>query len=179
VGQQDFDRVNQRRTTMANTELTKGNGRQVQRPADIFGAMRSELDHMFEQFEHGWPRWSSMLSRRFPSDLMLPELDVHESDKQFTIECDLPGVDEKDVSVTLANGMLTIKGEKKSKREEKNENYSMAERSYGAFERSLPMPDTIDENKLEAKFDKGVLKIVAPKKPEAIKAEKKIEIKKG
>ena len=104
---------------------------------------------------------------------MVPELDVHDNGKQLTIEVDLPGVDEKDVTLTLANGMLTIKGE------EKKESYYMAERCYGAFERSLRLPDSIDEAKLEAKFDKGVLKVTAQKKPEAVKGEKKIEIKKG
>src|SRR5690606_27285121 len=98
-------------------------------------------------------------------------------EKQITIEVDLPGVDEKDGSVTMANGMLTIKGEKKSEREEKAENYHMAERSYGTFERSLTLPDTIDEEQITAQFDKGVLKITAQKRPEAVKAEKKIEIK--
>ena len=164
---------------MANTELTKGNGGQVQRPADIFSTMRGEMDRMFERFEHGWPRWPTVLGRGFERDVMVPELDVHDNGKQLTIEIDLPGVDEKDVTVTLANGMLTIKGEKKTEREEKKENYYMAERSYGAFERSLRLPDTIDENKLEAKFDKGVLKVIAQKKPEAVKVEKKIEIKKS
>ncbi len=164
---------------MANTELTKGNGGQVQRPADFLSTMRSEMDRVFDRFEHGWPRWPTMLGRGFGRDTMVPELDVHDNGKQLTIECDLPGVDEKDVTVTLVNGMLTIKGEKKSEREEKKENYYMAERSYGSFERTLRMPDTIDENKLEAKFDKGVLKVIAAKKPEAVKAEKKIEIKKG
>ena len=110
---------------------------------------------------------------------MVPELDVHDNGKQLTIEVDLPGVDEKDVTLTLANGMLTIKGEKKTEREEKKESYYMAERCYGAFERSLRLPDSIDEAKLEAKFDKGVLKVTAQKKPEAVKAEKKIEIKKS
>jgi HSP20 family protein len=74
--------------------------------------------------------------------------------------------------------MLTIKGEKKQEKEEKSENYYLAERSYGAFERSLRLPDTIDDTKVEAKFDKGVLKVTAAKKPEAVKAERKIEIKK-
>ena len=110
---------------------------------------------------------------------MAPDLDVHENATHFTIDVDLPGVDEKDVSVTLANGMLTIKGEKKSECEEKGESYYLAERSYGAFERSLRLPDTIDDGKLEAKFDKGVLRISAPKRPEAVMAEKKIEIKAG
>lgn len=164
---------------MPSTEISKSKSPSSQQPVDFFGAMRDEMDRMFERFEHGWPRWPSMLRGGFARDVMLPELDVRENAEQFTIEVELPGVDEKDVSVTLANGALTIKGEKKSQREEKDENTYMAERSYGAFERSLRMPDTIDENKLEARFDKGVLKIVAQKKPEAVKAEKRIEIKKS
>ena len=64
-------------------------------------------------------------------------------------------MDEKDVTVTVANGLLTIKGEKKQQKEEKAENYHLAERSYGAFQRSLRLPDTIDDTKVEAKFDKG------------------------
>jgi len=162
---------------MANTELTKGNGGRVQRPTDVFGQMRDEVDRMFERFEHGLPRWPSLM--RGDRDVMVPELDVHDNGKQVTIEIDLPGVDEKDVSVTLTNGVLTIKGQKKSEREEKKDSYYMCERSYGSFERSLRMPESIDENKLEAKFDKGVLKVIAQKKPEALKAERKIEIKKG
>jgi HSP20 family protein len=95
------------------------------------------------------------------------------------IEAELPGVEEKDVSVTLANGLLTIKGEKKEQHEEKGETHYLSERSFGMFERSLRLPDTIDETKVEAKFDKGVLKITAAKKPEAVKAERKIEVKKS
>jgi HSP20 family protein len=164
---------------MPRTEITKPTLGEVTPPSDIFAAMREEMDRMFERLEHGWPRWPSLISRRFGRPVMLPEVDVHEDDKQLMIEVDLPGVDEKDVSVTMANGTLTIKGEKKSEREEKEENYYLAERSYGKFERSLSLPDTIDPDKIEAKFDKGVLTITAPKKPEAVKAEKKIEIKKA
>jgi len=108
---------------------------------------------------------------------MAPELDVRESATAITVEAELPGVDEKDISVTLSNGILSIKGEKKQDKEEKTENYYLAERSYGAFERSLQLPDSIDETKVDAKFDKGVLKITASKKPEAVKAQRKVEIK--
>jgi HSP20 family protein len=80
--------------------------------------------------------------------------------------------------VTLANGVLTIKGEKKRERK-KEENYYVTERSFGRFERSLRLPDTIDSNRVEARFDKGVLRVTAAKKPEAVKAERKIEVKKG
>ncbi len=161
------------------TQISKPVQTGVGRQGDIFGAMRDEMERMFERFEQGWPRLPTLVQRASGREVMVPELDVHENDKQMTIEMDLPGVDEKDVSVTMANGVLTIKGEKKGGREEKGENYYMAERSYGSFERSLPLPDTIDESQIDAQFDKGVLKIIAAKKPEAMRGEKKIEIKKA
>ena len=163
---------------MADMQRTKGNGGHVQRPTDVFGAMRGEVDRLFERFEHDWTRLPSLFTRGLPGDAMMLELDVHENAQQFTIEADLPGVDEKDVTVTLANGLLCIKGEKKSAHEEKTESYYLSERSYGAFERSMRLPGTVDDSKLEAKFDKGVLRIIAPKKPEAVRAEKKIAISK-
>ena len=83
------------------------------------------------------------------------------------------------MTVTLTNGVLTIKGEKKQEKEEKGESYHLTERSFGSFERSIRLPDSVDEAKVEAEFDKGVLKVTAAKKPEAVKAERKVEIKKS
>jgi HSP20 family protein len=161
---------------MVKTEIAKSPDAIVSRPRDIFGAMRDEMDKMFERFEHGFPRWPALF--RQGNGVVVPELDVREDTDSIAIEAELPGVAEKDVSVTLANGVLTIKGEKKQEKEEKSDNYYMSERSYGSFERSLRLPDSIDDAKVEAKFDKGVLKITAAKKPEAVKAQRKIEIKK-
>jgi HSP20 family protein len=160
---------------MAKTELAKTDDRS--RPRDIFSAMRSEMDRMFERFEHGFPRFPQLF-RSENGSVLVPELDVRENGTTVTIEAELPGVEEKDVSVTLANGVLTIKGEKKQNKEEKSDNYYMAERSYGAFARALQLPDSVDEAKVEAKFDKGVLRITAAKRPDAVKAQRKIEIKK-
>jgi HSP20 family protein len=162
---------------MARNEITKSPETSVSRARDIFTAMRHEMDRMFERFEHGYRHWPSVFGHG--SALVVPEFDVRENTNAITIEAELPGVDEKDVSVTVADGMLTIKGEKKQAKEEETENYHIAERSYGAFERSLRLPDTVDDTKVEAKFDKGVLKVTAAKKPEAVKAERKIEIKKA
>ncbi len=165
---------------MAETQPTnKPNVPARGRVVDPFTALRDEMDRMLGRFEQGWPRWPVALGHGLEAEAMWPELDVHDDAKQLTVEVDLPGVEEKDVNVTLANGLLTIKGEKKSQREEKKNNYYVSERSYGSFERSIRMPDTIDENKLEARFDKGVLRIFAQKKPEAVPIEKRIEIKKG
>lgn len=165
---------------MAKTEIGKASETSVSRPQDIFSSMRSEMDRMFERFEHGFPRLPGLFRHggAAAGAMMVPELDVRENTTSITIEAELPGVEEKDVTVTLSNGVLSIKGEKKQSKEEKSESYYLSERSYGSFERSLRLPDTIDEAKVEAKFDKGVLKITAAKKPEAVKAERKIEIKK-
>lgn len=113
------------------------------------------------------------------AETSLPNLDVRENADAVTVEADLPGLDEKDVHVTLQDGVLTIKGERKSEREEKNESYHVSERSFGSFVRSVRLPDSIDENRIEARFDKGVLKVIAAKKPEAVATEKKIEVKKA
>ena len=161
---------------MAKTEITKSSEKSVRAPHDIFSAMRDEMDRMFERFEHGWPRWPALFRRN--GDFAVLNLDVREDTNSIVVEVELPGVDEKDVSVTLANGMLTIKGEKKHEKEEKGESYYLTERSFGTFERAIRLPDTVDDAKVEAKFDKGVLKVTAAKKPEAVKAERKIEIKK-
>ncbi len=163
-----------------SSDVTKSGAGQVQQPVDVFSAMRSEMDRMFERFEHGLPSWSMPLTRRGERlGLLIPDVDVHEDPKQLTVEVELPGVDEKDVSVTLSNGILSIKGTKKTSREETKNNYHMAERSYGSFERALRLPDSVDDGQLTAKFDQGVLRIVAQKRPEAVKAERKIEISKG
>ena len=163
---------------MAKTEITKSPERSVTSPRDIFTAMRDEMDRMFERFEPSWPpRWPALFRRK--GDFAVPDLDVRENINSVVVEAELPGVDEKDISVTLANGVLTIKGEKKHEKEEKSESYYLAERSFGSFERAIRLPDTVDDAKVEAKFDQGVLKVTAAKKPEAVKAERKIEVKKA
>jgi HSP20 family protein len=162
---------------MAKTEIGKPNEPQPLRQRDIFSVMRDEMDRMFERFEYGWPRWPTQLGRE--TAMTVPELDVRESADAVVVEAELPGVDEKDVTVTLSHGVLTIKGEKKLEKEEKGESYHLSERSYGSFERAIRLPDTVDDTKIEAKFDKGVLKVTAAKRPEAVKAERKIDIKKA
>ena len=160
-------------------DVTRSEQGSASRPVDLFDAMRSDMERVFDRFERGWPSLAGLgLSPRFSQASVNAHIDVREEPDKLVIEADLPGVDEKDVSVTLAGGVLTIKGEKKSEREEKKNDYHIAERSFGSFERSLRLPDGIEEGSVSANFDKGVLKIVAPKRPEAVKSERKIEIKK-
>ncbi len=100
---------------------------------------------------------------------------------RWEVTAELPGVDEKDVDVTLANGMLTVRGEKKTERDEQDtdKNWNVVERSYGSFSRAIPLPFDPDPTKVEAKFDNGVLRIRLPKSAEMATKQHKIEIKKA
>jgi HSP20 family protein len=154
--------------------IMNGPGMTAPRPRDIFPAMWYEMDCLFEPFERAVPRWATFFREK--GDGLVLELDVVEHTGCIAIEAELPGVDKADLVVTMANGMLTIKGEKKHKKEDKDENYYLAERTYGVFERTLRLPETVDYAKVEAKFDNGVLKVTAPKRPDAIEVDRRIEI---
>ncbi len=145
-----------------------------------FESLRGEIDRMFDDFGRGfWPSWGRSLRRAAPElpSLLTPAVDLVESEKSFEITTELPGMDEKNIEVRLADGVLTIKGEKQQDKEEKQKNYYRRERSYGAFERSFEVPDTVEADKIEASFSKGILKLMLPKKLEAQKPVKKIEVK--
>ena len=123
-----------------------------------------------------WTVLDTGTGRGFP---LTPHMDVKETDKEIVVETELPGIDEKDVSLALKDGVLTIRGEKKHEHDEEKENYRVMERRYGSFQRSLRLPDTVDEDKVEASFNNGVLKVSLPKRPEAIGKQRTIPIKKG
>src|SRR5262249_19792169 len=109
------------------------------------------------------------------------KVDVAEAKDAIEVTAELPGVDEKDIDLTLSNGVLTIRGEKKTARDEtaKDKIWPVIERSYGAFILTIAHAYDPDSGKVEAKFDKGVLRIRLPKPAEVAKKEKKIEIRKG
>lgn len=123
---------------------------------------------------------------RFFNDLPLPSLfseekvlspafDISETEKEYVITGEIPGTDVKDLDVTLLDGLLTVKGEKKQEKEDKDENYHRVERHYGSFERSFRIPEKVKADKLEATYKDGILKIFLPKS-EASEV-KKIEVK--
>jgi HSP20 family protein len=145
------------------------------RGEDPFRTLFQEVQKTFEDFSRRSP------FARFSPGILSPKIDVAESKDAIDITAELPGVDEKDVDVTLADDVLTIRGEKKSEREEqdKDKNWHVVERSYGSFSRAIPLPFEPDATKVEAKFDKGVLRIHLPKSEETTKKEQKIEIKKS
>ncbi len=139
---------------------------------DPFRALQRQIDQVFSDFSRdvpslGWPRNGSLGLA----------VDVAETDKTMEITADLPGVDEKDISVTLAGDVLTIKAEKKTEKEEKGKDYRLSERSYGMFERSMELPFKLESSKVDAKFDKGVLKVTLNKPADVQTLTQKIPVK--
>jgi HSP20 family protein len=138
-----------------------------------FSLFRSEMNRLFDNFFHGF----DMEPFEKQYGVFHPKIDVTETDKEIRISAELPGIDNKDIDVSLTKDSLTIKGEKKEEKEEKKKDYYRMERSYGSFSRTIPMPVEIDTEKAKAQFKKGVLTVTLPKTAKAIKEKKKIQIK--
>jgi HSP20 family protein len=102
---------------------------------------------------------------------------MSEDDKAYKISAELPGLDAKDVDVSVSGNMLILKGEKRQEKEEKDKNYYFSERAYGSFQRAFELPASVDHDKVAADFSKGVLTITLPKTPGAQKQQKKIEVR--
>jgi HSP20 family protein len=136
----------------------------VRREEDPFYAFRQEMDQVFDNFfgrGFGLTPFGSNFMEGFGE--FNPRVDVTENDQEVKITAELPGLEEKDIDVSLSNDMLTLKGEKKAEQEDKGENYYRMERSYGSFQRSIQLPAEVDGDKVEATFKKGVLNITLPK----------------
>lgn len=103
-----------------------------------------------------------------------PRIDISETDSEYKIEAELPGINQKEIDVKIDNNILTIKGKKEDVKEEKEKNYHLRERYYGAFQRSISLPNNIEPEKIKASFENGVLNISVPKSDK--RTPKKIEI---
>ncbi len=120
--------------------------------------------------------WGSPEERRW-----MPAIDIFEKDNKFVVKAELPGMNEEDIDVSVVGDTLTIKGEKKTESEVKDKDYYRSERSYGSFMRSISLPATVNADKIEAKYEDGVLEVSLPKvaevKPKKVKvsAKKKAE----
>jgi HSP20 family protein len=148
------------------------------RGSEGLGSLFREIERTFDDFSRrsplaGFPG--------FGDGMTALKVDVAEAKDAIEVTAELPGVDEKDIDLTLSNGVLTIRGEKKTERDEtaKDKSWHLIERSYGSFSRTIALPYDPDSGKVEAKFDKGVLRVRLPKPAEVAKKEKKIEIRKG
>lgn len=124
-------------------------------------SLRKEMDRLFDRFLE--PSWSEMPTL----GEWQPTLDVTEDKDAVIVKAELPGVEQKDITVSLQEGMLTIKGEKRAEKEEKDKQYHRVERSYGAFYRSFRLPAAVEAGKVAATFKDGVVTITLPKAPEA------------
>ena len=147
-----------------------------------FESLHREVDRLFEDFgmNFRWPFGRSPFSAEplFKREwAKMPAVDVVESDKAYEITADLPGMDEKNIEVKVTDGVLTMKGERQEEKEEKKKDYYLQERSFGSFQRSFEIPESVDADKIEASFKKGVLTVKLPKRAEAQKPAKKIEVK--
>ena len=141
--------------------------------ADPFALIKRRMDDIFEDFLHGFDL------QPFESRLGVfsPNIDVIENEKEIRISAELPGMEEKDIEVSLNKDSLSIKGEKREEKEDKGKGYYRMERSYGSFSRTIPVPVEVETDKVEAKFKKGVLNITLPKTAKAVSETKKIAVK--
>jgi len=126
-----------------------------------FGSLRKEMDRLFERLGD----WD-MPEMRTLGD-WAPTLDFSENKDSFMVKVEIPGIDSKDISVSLENQMLTIKGEKLQEKEEKDEQYYRMERGYGSFARTVRLPTAVDGSKAMAAFKNGLLTVTLPKAPGA------------
>jgi HSP20 family protein len=131
---------------------------------DPFAALHKEMNDVFERFLGG--------DAGGGMEGFSPRVDVTENDKEIKVAAELPGMEEKDLDVSVVGDVLTIKGEKKQEKEEKSEESYRLERSYGSFRRDLPLPCKVQVDKSKARFEKGVLAITLPKAAEAAASHK-------
>ena len=139
-----------------------------------FHKMRKEMDHIFSDFltnyHEFWPNSEDVGS------FFTPRSDIIETKDEYKISMDMPGVEEKDVEVSLDNGILKIIGKKEHEKETKDAKVHRIERSYGSFRKTIQLPDNVLKDKVEAHFKNGVLKVIIPKTEESKQEVKKIKV---
>jgi HSP20 family protein len=170
-----------------------GEGKQGRAPLPApygpMSGMRGELDRMFNRFfPEGWPHMSIGNLMDFDpfrgvsgfetgTALQSAKADISETDSEYEISVELPGIEEKDIELDVSEGMLTLLAEKREEREEKKKNYHLTERSYGRVRRSFRVPEGVEVGKIKAEFSKGVLQVTLPKTKEAKAKQRKIPVK--
>src|SRR5689334_8072787 len=143
---------------------------------DYWQAFKTEMDRLFDRFTGSLGLAPFQALRSWPGfSVPTPAVDISEDDAAIKLTAELPGMTETDIQVSLSGNTLTIRGEKRQEREEKDKGYHLSERSYGEFQRSFLLPEGTDSDKVDAKFANGVLTVTIPKTPQA--APKKIEVK--
>lgn len=141
------------------------------RPFGVLSSFRKEMDRLWDQVGGETP-----FARTF-GEVWSPLVDISETKDSLVVKADLPGLEAKDVKVSISGEVLTIKGEKKTEEEEKDEHYHCVERYSGSFQRVFRLPSGVEGDKIAATFDKGVLKVTLPKVEEAKKKEIEVKVK--
>ncbi|HTQ32749.1 MAG TPA: Hsp20/alpha crystallin family protein [Stellaceae bacterium] len=170
---------------MANTPVEVNKNAPARTP-DLWRSFQAEMDRLFDRFAGGFGapafrRWfdaEPALTFKSSFSFPTPAVDVTEDEQAFKVTAELPGLEEKDVNVTVSGGMLTIKGEKNYEKDEKDKDRHVSERAYGSFQRSFGLPEGVDADKITADMAKGVLRVTLPKTAQAVK-QQKIEVKKA
>jgi len=134
--------------------------------------VRSEMDRLLDTFLFGVPQKRDFLEEAE----WLPAVDVAETKNGVVVNVEAPGMDPKEFDISVREGTLTIRGEKKQEKVEGKENYHLVERRYGTFTRSIPLPQEVESDKISASYKNGVLTVVLPKSKEAKKKEIKIKV---
>lgn len=150
---------------------------EVRPPEDGLMLVQARMNRAFDELLRGFPGFPAELSGL--QSLEAPRIDVRETAEDVQVEAELPGVDEKDVELALHEGVLVLKGEKKFEHKQEQAGWHQLERSYGAFQRAITLPAEVDAAKVEARFEKGVLRVRLPKAAPARQSVQKIEIKSG
>jgi HSP20 family protein len=140
-------------------------------PFRELSTLQDRINRVFHESYRGAGQDESLTTSSFA-----PAVDVYEDEHTVTLKIEVPGIDEKDIDVRLENNTLTVHGERKIEKEEKEENYRRVERQYGSFTRTFTLPTTVDSEKVSATYDKGVLNIALPKKAEAKPKQIKVNV---
>ena len=136
-----------------------------------FSALQDRINRMFrESFNPESPEEALTTSN------FAPPVDVYEDEHNITLKIEVPGIDEKDINVSIENNMLTVRGERRFEKDEKEENFHRVERMYGSFTRSFTLPNTVDPEQVSAHYEKGLLKIRLAKKAEAKPKQIKVNV---
>jgi HSP20 family protein len=145
---------------------------------DPFMAFRRQMNRVFDDAFRGFgmPSLVGPAFGRMPMATLMPQIDLSESEHEIQVTAELPGIDEKDVEVILADDMLTIRGEKKAEHEQKDRDYHLVERSHGTFSRSLPLPFAADPSQVKAAFKSGLLTVTIQKPKEVLEKQHRIEV---
>jgi HSP20 family protein len=140
-------------------------------PFREFATLQDRINRVFRDSYSGATQEDALTTSSFA-----PAVDVYEDEHQVALKIEVPGIDEKDIDVRVENNTLTVHGERKIEKEEKEENFRRVERQYGSFTRSFTLPQTVDTENVSATYDKGVLKITLPKKAEAKPKQIKVQV---